>query len=85
MVLSVKNYRRIPGANRRIRVGIVGFANRTASSLIPAFLVHAPELDFEIVAVSDIWNRRRGEAGTYFSEKGIKIALTRNNEELYEK
>jgi predicted dehydrogenase len=85
MALSAKSYGRILGANSRIRVGIVGFSNRSSSSLIPAFLVHAAELNFEIIAVSDIWNRRRDEANAYFSEKGIKVALARNNEEIYEK
>jgi hypothetical protein len=30
-------------------------------ALIPAFLQHAKEMNFELVAVSDIWNRRREE------------------------
>lgn len=85
MAMSAKSYGRILGANDRIQVGIVGFSNRSSSSLIPAFLVHANELNFEIVAVSDIWNRRRDNANDFFSGKGIKVVLARNNEELYEK
>ena len=85
MALSAKTFGRVAGANNRIRVGIAGFSNRTSSSLIPAFLLHAKELNFEIVAVSDIWNRRREEADIYFNDKGIKVSLARNNEELYEK
>jgi predicted dehydrogenase len=38
----------------------------------------------EIVAVSDIWNRRRSEAEAYFTEKGVKVKTYRNNEELYD-
>jgi len=85
MALTSKSYARIPGANDKIRVGVVGFSNRFKNSLSPAFLAHNKELNFEIVAVSDIWNRRRKEADEHFSEKGIKVGLARNNEELYEK
>ncbi|MBL7111077.1 MAG: Gfo/Idh/MocA family oxidoreductase [Bacteroidales bacterium] len=85
MTLTSKSYASILGANDKIRVGIVGFSDRAKKSLIPAFLAHNQELNFEIVAVSDIWNRRRKEADEYFSEKGIKVQLARNNEELYEK
>jgi predicted dehydrogenase len=81
---SVK-HRRILRSNDKVRVGIVGFSDRARYSLIPAFLWHAKDLNFEIVAISDIWNRRRGE-GVEFLEKltGNKIVPMRNNEELYE-
>ncbi|MEO0332686.1 MAG: Gfo/Idh/MocA family oxidoreductase, partial [Bacteroidota bacterium] len=83
---SARSYGRILGANDRVRVGIVGFSNRCRGSLIPAFMNHAEEMNFEIVGVSDIWNRRRDEAQAYMEEKGIKkVDLARNNEELYEK
>ncbi|WKN43867.1 Gfo/Idh/MocA family protein [Tunicatimonas pelagia] len=83
---SARSYGRILGANDRVRVGIVGFSNRCRGSLIPAFMNHADEMNFEIVGVSDIWNRRRDEAKAYMEEKGIKkVDLARNNEELYEK
>ena len=59
---SASSYARILGANERVRVGIVGFSDRCRSALIPAFLKHADELDFEIVAVSDIWSLRREQA-----------------------
>jgi predicted dehydrogenase len=42
-------------------------------------------MNFAIIAVSDIWNRRRDEAGKYFSDKGVKISLSRNNDELYDR
>lgn len=83
--LNSKSYGRVLGANDKIRVGIVGFADRARHSLIPSFLEHSKELNFEIVAVSDIWSHRREQAEKYFNEKGIKVALARNNEELYEK
>ncbi|MEM9674240.1 MAG: Gfo/Idh/MocA family oxidoreductase [Bacteroidota bacterium] len=83
---SARSYGRILGANDRVRVGIVGFSNRCRGSLIPAFMNHAEEMNFEIVGVSDIWNRRRDEAKAYLEEKGLKkVDMARNNEELYEK
>lgn len=83
--ISAKSYGRIIGANDRIRVGIVGFSQRAKSSLIPAFQHHADDLNFELVAVSDIWNRRRDE-GTAFVEEsaGRSVRPMRNNEELYD-
>lgn len=80
---SSASYGRILGSNDRIRVGIVGFSDRCRSSLLPAFLSQSQELNFEIVAVSDIWNRRREEAGKYFADKSLKVDLARNNDELY--
>ena len=55
------SYARIFGANDRVRVGVVGFSDRFRSALLPAFLQHAKELNFEFAAVSDIWNQRREE------------------------
>jgi predicted dehydrogenase len=81
--ISARSYSRILGANDRIRVGIVGFSDRCRSSLIPPLLGYSKELNFEFVAVSDIWNRRRDEARAFFESKGIPIHLARNNEELY--
>lgn len=84
-LLSAKSYASVLGSNDKVRVGIVGFSDRTKNSLIPAFLNHNKELNMEIVAVSDIWNRRRDEALAFFNEKGIKVDVYRNNEEMYEK
>nr|MBA4167682.1 twin-arginine translocation signal domain-containing protein [Chitinophagaceae bacterium] len=53
-----KSYANIIGANDRVRVGIVGFSDRFRSSLLPAFLNHNKELNFDMVAVSDLWNYR---------------------------
>jgi predicted dehydrogenase len=80
------SYARIVGANNRVRVGIVGFSDRTRGSLIPAFQQSAKALDFEIVALSDIWSVRR-EAGAAHLEKatGTRPALCRNNDELYDR
>ncbi len=82
---SASSYARILGANDRVGVGIVGFSDRCRSSLIPSFLKSAPALNFEFVALSDIWNRRRDEGAAYINKlTGKQISLARNNEELYE-
>ncbi|MFC2166541.1 Gfo/Idh/MocA family protein [Acidobacteriota bacterium] len=83
--IPASSYSKILGANDRIRVGIVGFSDRARSSLIPAFQGSAEELNFEIVAVSDIWNRRRDEGKAFLEEKtGKPVSALRNNEELYD-
>ena len=82
--IPASSYGRILGANDRIRVGIIGFSDRAKNSLIPAFLANAGDLNFEIVAVSDIWNRRREEGKAFLEERtGKPVAVKRNNEELY--
>ena len=82
---SASSYARILGANDRVGVGIVGFSDRCRSSLIPSFLKSAPALNFELVALSDIWNRRRDEGSAYINKlTGKQVSLARNNEELYE-
>ncbi len=83
ITLGARSYSRILGANDRIRVGVIGFSDRFRSSLAPAFLSQAGELNFEFTAVSDLWNRRRDEAKTFFGSKGIKVRLARNNDELF--
>jgi predicted dehydrogenase len=83
--VSASSYARILGANDRVGVAIVGFSDRTRSSLIPSFVRVAGELNFELVALSDIWNRRRDEGAAYIAKLTNKqVALARNNEELYE-
>ena len=75
----------IVGVNSRIKVGIVGFSDRARYSLIPSFMAYAKELNFEIVAVSDIWRLRREEAEAYFQKNyGVKVKTYRNNEEMYD-
>ncbi|MVZ61198.1 Gfo/Idh/MocA family protein [Sphingobacterium humi] len=84
MGFSAKSYARIVGSNDRVRVGIVGFSNRFRSSLFPCFMEHAKAQNFEFVAVSDLWNRRRDEAYAYVKQKaGMEIAKYRNNDELF--
>jgi predicted dehydrogenase len=81
---SAKSYGNIIGANDRVRVGVVGFSDRFRGSLLPAFLHHNKELNFDIVAVSDIWKIRRDEGQALLKEKfGHDIKAFQNNEALY--
>ena len=78
------SYAAIVGANDRVRVALIGAGDRAKSSLVPAFQDHAKELNFEFVAVSDIWNRRRDEGAAFIQKQcGTPIASVRNNDELY--
>lgn len=81
---SAKSYANIIGANDRVRLGVVGFSDRFRSSLFPAFLHHYKELNFDIVAVSDLWKLRRDEGQAFLKEKmEHDITACRNNDELY--
>ncbi|MFD1256090.1 Gfo/Idh/MocA family protein [Mucilaginibacter terrae] len=81
---SAKSYKRIIGANDRVRVGVVGFSDRHRSSHVPCFMNHFKELNFEIVAVSDIWKTRRDEGAAIWKEKmNNEVKAFRNNDEMY--
>jgi predicted dehydrogenase len=81
---NASSYAAIVGANDRVRVGVVGCGDRMRGALIPAFLQYSKEMNFEFVAVSDIWNRRREEGAAYMQKlSGSSIAPVRNNDELY--
>src|SRR6201996_9656068 len=67
--LSASSYRRIPGANDRVRVGVVGFSDRHRNDHIPAFLKSYQEMNFDIIAVSDIWKKRREEGRAFLEKK----------------
>ena len=81
---SAKSYRNILGANDRVRLGVVGFSDRFRHSLFPSFLNHSKELNFDIVAVSDIWKVRREEGHSFLRERlSHDIISCPNNDELY--
>jgi predicted dehydrogenase len=81
---SAKSYARIIGANDRVGVGVIGCGDRMKQSLIPAFHQNSKDMNFEFVAVSDIWNRRREEGAAYIQKIcGVSVAPVRNNDELY--
>ncbi len=83
---SAKSYKRIIGSNDRVKVGVVGFSDRHRNSHMPAFMNHYKELNFDIVAVSDIWNKRREEGVAAWKDKmQHDIIACRNNEEMYDK
>jgi len=84
MAFSAKSYGNILGSNDKIRVGVLGFSNRFKDSLGPSFLKYADELNFEFVAIGDLWNRRRDEGQAWMKEKtGKEVFLARNSEELW--
>ncbi|MDB5193779.1 MAG: oxidoreductase domain protein [Segetibacter sp.] len=86
MGFSAKSYGNIIGANDRVRVGVVGFSDRHRSSHMPCFMNHYKELNFDVVAVSDIWKKRREEGAAAWKEKmQHDIVACRNNEEMYDK
>ena len=81
---SASSYRRIIGANDRIRLGVIGYSDRFRSSLLPSFLEHRKSLRFDLTAVSDIWRLRREAAEAAIPGKiGHGIKVFRNNDELY--
>src|SRR6266566_6865543 len=82
--IPAASYARILGANDRVRVGIVGFSDRFRQAHLPAYGKLGKELNFEIVAVSDIWNRRRDEGMAEIAKvMGTAPRPFRNNEEMY--
>ncbi len=84
LAFSASSYARIIGANDRVRVGVVGFSDRHKSSHIPPFMQFYKEMNFDIVAVSDIWKKRREEGAAFLKDKmGHDITAFRNNDELY--
>src|SRR5688572_20575452 len=83
---TAASYARILGANDRVRVGLVGWAIRTKDDLLPSFLEHSNDLNFDIAALSDIWRLRREEgAAELKQEVGHDVFAARNNEELYDR
>jgi predicted dehydrogenase len=87
--LNILRPDRVMGANDRVRLAIVGAGDRMMGSLVPSFFKLADELNFELVAVCDIWKHHR-EAGVAkiagdekFKAKAQTIAAARNTDELY--
>jgi predicted dehydrogenase len=81
---SAKSYARVAGANDRVGVGVIGCGDRMKGALIPAFVQNAKEMNFEFIAVSDLWNRQREDGAAYIQKlSGTSAAQTRNNDELY--
>ncbi|RPD41355.1 Gfo/Idh/MocA family protein [Chitinophaga barathri] len=84
MGMPASSYARIMGANDRVNVGVVGFSDRFRQALMPCFMNNHKELNFDIVAVSDIWNRRRDEGKAILEKQlGHSVQTCVNNDELY--
>ena len=75
------------GANERVRVACVGFSDRFRQTLLPCFQHHNKELNFDMVAVADLWKKRLYEDAKPNLEKwlGHSVAAYRSDVELYEK
>lgn len=85
MGLSARSYRNIIGANDRVNIGVIGFSDRFRSSLLPSFVNLQKELNFDMVAVSDIWKKRREDGQAYLKQQlGHDITACVNNEALYD-
>lgn len=81
---SAKSYKRIIGANDRVRTGVVAFSDRFKDTLLPGYLNHSKELNFDIVGLSDLWNYRRDLGVAHLKSKtGTDVKACRNNDELY--
>lgn len=77
---------RVLGANDRVRIGVVGVGGR-AGDLVRECAAHCKDLNMELVASCDIWNkaRERGAAMIKGLMGGAEVAQWRNLEELCER
>ncbi len=83
--MSATSYAKIIGANDRVRVGVVGFSDRHRASHVGPFKELSKKMNFEMTAVSDIWNRRRDEGKAFLDKQlGGNVKTFRNNEEMYD-
>ena len=81
---TASSYAAIAGANDRVRTAVVGCGDRMRGALIPSFLEHNKELNFEFVAVCDLWNKRREEGAAMLSQKtGGHVVPVANTDDLY--
>lgn len=74
------------GANEKIRVACVGYSDRFRYTLLPCFLHHNKELNFEMVAVADLWRKRLYENAKPEMEEalGHDVEAFSSDIELYE-
>lgn len=73
------------GANERVRVACVGYSDRFRQTLLPCFLHHNKELNFDLVAVADLWKKRlHGNAKPEIEAKvGHPVETFGSDVELY--
>ncbi len=74
-------------ANETVRVACVGYSDRFRGSLLPSFCAAQKDLNFDMVAVADLWKKRLFENAKPEIEKklGHAVATYRSDVELYEK
>ena len=58
-------------ANETVRVACVGYSDRFRGSLLPSFKLAMKELNFDLVAVADLWRKRLVENARPEIEKSI--------------
>jgi predicted dehydrogenase len=76
---------RVLGANGRIRVGIVGPGGR-GSDLMREFIPLSKQMNMELVASCDLWDRRREQAAAVIEKAtGNPVIRCRNLEEICER
>ncbi len=82
---SAKSYAKIIGSNDRVRVGALGFSDRHRQSHVMPFKELSKGMNFEMVALSDLWSRRRDEGKAYYQKHlGVDVKTFRNNDELFD-
>ena len=74
------------GANDRVRVACVGYSDRFRGSLLPTFMAAQKDLNFDLVAVADLWKKRLYENAKPELEKklGHSIQTYTSDMDLYE-
>ena len=81
---TAQSYAKIVGANDRVRTGIIGGGDRMLGGDVPAFVANQKDMNFELVAVSDIWKHARERAAATVEKAcGSKIDMLPNNDALY--
>ncbi len=76
----------VAGANSRVNVACVGYSDRFRSTLLPSFLKCKDALNFDMVALADLWSARRDEGKAGLEAKlAHGIDVYKSDEELYEK
>ena len=74
------------GANDRVRVACVGYSDRFRGSLLPTFMAAQKDLNFDMVAVADLWKKRLYENAKPELEKklGHAVETYTSDMDLYE-
>lgn len=81
--LAARSHARVPGANDRLRIGIVGASERGRGALLPAFFKVQKAMNAELTAVCDIWSVNLEKGVQLVKEKtGQAPASFRNLDEM---